>query len=506
MRAKPPVLNVSIADGEGSSCPFMFDADVQVGYRLHAEFFIVSTNAPGRRPDIKITVVLAPQHGDLWLESKKLWENSEFEMRHIDSGSFLYMLRNRTVQTEHDRFSLQFELGSTTTLLDVPVCIDPVPVPELVNVYSDNDSLRLRVPVNGIQVITKDLLQATDSRGGLFPGGLEYNIAIPPQYGRIVNRSKGEEGVHRFTQLDINSQHIAYIYNQPDSKEMDYFTFKLRNKYFTLAPVRVTVDLYHTNVSITNSGFTVTEGKHHAITTSEFFVSAPPGYSAYITIVTPPLHGDMLYGTQRMPLRQQVLTPSDLSSGLLTYAHDSSETVFDSFVFEVTANVTDPIMRNMYDGVVEHLGDFLGVVNITVNLVNDNAPDPHNTSDLIVWEGSNANINTSILAYRDKDINYNVSNLNYTVSLEQGNHCGYLYLVERPHVPVTTFLQADLEAGRLWYKHDRTKQCDHGLDYFLYSVSPIKLYSQIIAFLVYRTACLSYRYLTVDVSRPTSLR
>ena len=476
MRAQPPVLNVSIADGKESTCPFMFDAEEQLGYRLHPESFVVSTNAPGRRPDIQITVVLPPQYGYLHLESTRLRENSQFEMRRVDSGDFLYKLHNRTVQTNQDRFSLQFELGSTATILDGTICIDPVPVPELENVYGE-DSLRLHVPVNGIQVITKDLLQATDSRGGLFPGGLEYNIAIAPQYGRIVNRSRGEEEVQRFTQLDINSQHIAYIHNQPN-EDMDYFTFKLRNKYFMLPPVGVTVALYHTNLSVTNTGFTVTEGKRHFISTSEFFVSAPPGYSAYITIVTPPLHGNMLYGKQRMPLGQRVITPSDLSMGLISYAHDSSESVFDSFVFEVTANVTDPVMRNMYDGVMEYLGDFLGVVNISVNLINDNAPDPHNTSDLIVWEGSSANINTSILAYRDKDINYNVSNLNYTINvfLNPGGRCGHLYIEDRPRLPVTTFLQADLETGRLWYQHDRTRTCmPPGLEYFVYTVSSVML-------------------------------
>ena len=211
---------------------------------------------------------------------------------------------------------------------------------------------------------------------------------------------------------------------------------------------------------------------------SEFFVSAPPGYSTYITIVTPPLHGAMLYGKQQVPLGQTVLTPSDLTSGLLSYTHDSSESVFDSFVFEVTANVTDPVLRNMYDGVAEYLGDFLGVVNITISLINDNKPSPHNTSDLIVWEGNRANINTTTLAFVDKDINYNVSNLNFTINLEvnpQG-HCGYFYFEDRPQEPVTSFLQADLETGRLWYQHDITRRCmSPGLDYFLYTVSSIKL-------------------------------
>lgn len=476
MRAQPPTLNVSIADQEGNTCPFIFDAEEQLGYRLHPESFVVSTNAPGRRPDIKITVVVAPQYGYLHLESMRLMENSQFEMRRIDRGDFLYMLRNRTVQTNQDSFSLQFELGSTATMLDVPICIDPVPVPELENIYGE-DSLRLRVPVNGIQVITKDLLQATDSRGGLSPGGLEYNIAIPPQYGRIVNRSKGEEEVHRFSQLDVNSQHIAYIHEQPD-QDMDYFTFKLRNKYFTLSPIGVTVGLYHTNLSVTNTGFGIIEGQRHYIMASEFFVSAPPGYSAYITIVTPPLHGAMLYGKQQVPLGQTVLTPSDLTSGLLSYTHDSSESVFDSFVFEVTANVTDPVLRNMYDGVAEYLGDFLGVVNIMISLINDNAPSPHNTSDLIVWEGSRANINTTTLAFVDKDINYNVSNLNFTINLDVNpeGHCGYLYFEDRPQEPVTSFLQADLETGRLWYQHDITRRCmSPGLEYYLYTVSSIKL-------------------------------
>ena len=82
---------------------------------------------------------------------------------------------------------------------------------------------------------------------------LEYVITIGPQYGQVVNRTMGNHPVTSFTQLDVNNNHIAYIHQAENPTRRDFFTFKLKNLYFTLPPVRVEIENFLTSVKIVNT-------------------------------------------------------------------------------------------------------------------------------------------------------------------------------------------------------------------------------------------------------------
>ena len=479
MKAIPPTLNVSLSASGGISCPYFIDAVKQVGYRFQEDSFVIKTNDPERKPDILITVTELPSYGSLLVDARELRNGDRFEMRLVDEGAFYYKSTNRTAQIFRDGFTLNFELGSTTALVDVPICIDPVPKPLLTKPVNT-----LRVPVNGTVHISSGLLEATDTRGGLYLEDLEYVITIGPQYGQVVNRTMGNHPVTSFTQLDVNNNHIAYIHQAENPTRRDFFTFKLKNLYFTLPPVRVEIENFLTSVKIVNTGFSVPEGDSHVIMPDHFQVYTPPGFSAFITITELPLKGQLLFDSKRLDTRSLFITPSDITAGLLVYQHDDSEHRYDSFEFEVCSNVTDPITLNMYPNISEWEWSS-GVVNITIILRNDNRPVQWRKIDLNIWEGEEVVINGEVLAYHDEDLDDPDELLNYTLNSQLDfSRCGYLFFKEKPGVPVSTFLQADIFSGRLWYHHNRSSSCPYYstgyiVEHFLFDVSCIvypKLY------------------------------
>jgi hypothetical protein len=460
VRARPIFLNVSVGDA-GLSCPYVFDATEQVGYKFSSESFHITTDAPQRVLDVKVLVSRVPYHGRLILNTRVLSRDDEFDMRSVNSGDFKYdFSQDLTKQTYVDNFTLTFVLGSSSKLVFVPICINPVPVPKLI---TDPNSLKIRVPVNGVEHLTPNLLFSSDSRGGLFPERLIYDITIAPSLGSLVNISEGDKPIVKFTQADINKNHIAYVHKGIEQSSNDNFTFKLRNAFATLPPTQFLVDVYHTNLTVVKASFLVDEGSTHVITSEEFQIHSPPGYSVWITVITQPHHGVLLYGSQSLKkVGTRVITPRDIAKGLLSYKHDDSETSHDSFEFEVYPNITDHVARNTYAGIANHIRNYRGVVRINITLLNDNAPMYVYNNPLIrivVWEGGNVNINGSVLLFHDVDIGDDDSNLIYNVTSLLGIECGYFYLTTSPGIPIHTFRQSDVLVGNLWYRHVRSSGC-----------------------------------------------
>ena len=445
---------------DGIKCPFSFDATEQKGYKFSSQSFRVDTDSPRGTLEITVSVNRLPYHGRLVLDGTFLQRNQEFSMRSIHNSDVFYdFSQNLTLQTFVDNFTLNFVLGSSSLLVFVPICIIPVPVPRLI---TSIDSLKILVPLSGIKHITQRLLSATDSRGGLFPERLVYNVTIPPSVGKLVNISEGDRELVRFTQADVNNNHIAYLHKGTEESSNDVFTFKLRNSFVILPPVQFFIDVYRTNLTVIKAGFVLNEGSKHVITSDEFQIYPPPGYDVYIKILTPPHHGNLLYGkTVFEKIGSRVITPRDISLGLLAYEHDDSENSRDVFEFEVHANITDPVTRNIHSGVAGRIGNYRGEVIVNITLLNDNPPRARTNAiiHITIWEGEQVNINSSVLLYHDIDVGDD-DNLSYTVDNSTISECGYFFLKNRPSVPILVFKQRSIVSGMLWYQHNRSSYCN----------------------------------------------
>ena len=139
-------------------------------------------------------------------------------------------------------------------------------------------------------------------------------------------------------------------------------------------------------------------------------------------------------------------TQADIDAGLVTYDHDGSETVSDSFDFSVD------------DGAGTSTS---GTFNITVTPVNDEEVLATNTGTT-VNEASTGNVITTAML-ETTDVDNTAAQLIYTVTAATGN--GTLRLSGTALGVSDTFTQADIDAGLVTYDHDGSETVSDCFDF-----------------------------------------
>jgi hypothetical protein len=138
-----------------------------------------------------------------------------------------------------------------------------------------------------------------------------------------------------------------------------------------------------------------------------------------IQIVSGPAHGSLVVN----------------ADGTVDYVHDGSETTADSFTY---------MIRDAGGNVSNVATAFLAV-----NPVND-APTLAINAGATVAEGGSVALTASVLRAIDADST--PGQLVYTATVAPGN--GYLELTSNPGFAISSFTQADLDAGSIVYVHD----------------------------------------------------
>ena len=139
-------------------------------------------------------------------------------------------------------------------------------------------------------------------------------------------------------------------------------------------------------------------------------------------------------------------TQADINAGLVTYDHDGSETVSDSFDFSVD------------DGLGTSSS---GTFNITVTPVNDEEVLATNTGTT-VNEASSGNVITTAML-ETTDVDNTPAQLTYTVTTATAN--GTLRLSGTALGVSDTFTQADINAGLVTYDHDGSETVSDSFDF-----------------------------------------
>ena len=179
----------------------------------------------------------------------------------------------------------------------------------------------------------------------------------------------------------------------------------------------------------TNAGLTVAEGGSGVITTLDLEATDPDNPADQLTyaVSAGPAHGALLLNGNAAT----TFTQADINAGNVSYRNDGSESAADSFTFTVS------------DG---QLVTTSTTFSIFVTPVND-PPTVMTNAGLVVARGSSAVIGHAALDTADPD--NTSSQLVYTVSA--GPAHGTL---QSNGQDVTTFTQADLDAGRVSYLND----------------------------------------------------
>ncbi len=190
----------------------------------------------------------------------------------------------------------------------------------------------------------------------------------------------------------------------------------------------------------TNSGATFAEGSTGNTITSAMLNEGDPdddgaGLTYQITAVTS--NGTLRKNGTALVLNG-TFTQADINSGAITYDHDGSNTLSDSFGFRLADGGED--------GSTPASATFL----LTVTPVDDDAPTQTANAGSSLAEGGTAPITATDLAFIDTE--QPAINLTYTVTAGPAN--GQLELTSSAGVAVTSFTQDDINSGRLVYVHD----------------------------------------------------
>lgn len=311
-------------------------------------------------------------------------------------------------------------------------------------------TLELSVDEFALTTILKPQLRYTDQDSE--DRNLYYTITDPPSdtdpnnplpAGQIVLLENPDVAVSNFYQSQINHLKIGY---KPPSVELGItpriiqFVFAVEDENGNLVSgQRFNIILHPVDnkpPSVTNTGFTVSEGEQMVIDLSMLDADDTDTDNTLLqfNIKQVPNHGSiMIDGVPMKP--GQTFTLDDINRGSVTYSNNGDEQEGDSIELELT------------DGV--HVVPV--TIRINVRPVDDEAPTldlPPGTlgSFLEVPEQSSSLITNNILSASDPD----TEDLQLTFIVDRPPKDGVL---ENNGIPVSSFTQQDIVNGYIRYRH-----------------------------------------------------
>ncbi|XP_033644314.1 extracellular matrix protein FRAS1-like [Asterias rubens] len=393
-------------------------------------------------------------------------EMSSFTQSDIDNGYIQYVHDAREAAgTVVFKFTLSDPEGNG--LIDqsflITVLEDRVPPQVLAN-------HGLTLAEGTSKSITTDILSFTDVDS--IPGNLIYSISNGPTYGQLEFTDNPDAPITEFTQSDLASKTVKYVHTSETEATMDSFTFTVddgtnqitQTFYITLTPVDDSLPL------VTNFGMRVQEGVRKAIT--EFELKAQdmdtPADSIMFTIFQPPRHGT-IDEVRRGPTL--TFTMTDLYENRISYNHDGSNTLEDSFLFTVSDGTNALFM--VEQGTELSTTSAPQRFDITILPVDDGTPRIITNLGLSYLEYLDDTamgvITSKMLVTMDADTTDNL--LVYTITSEPEH--GILESTLSPGTPITVFTQEDINNGLIRYILNYGAEPELG-DRFVFDVADSK--------------------------------
>jgi hypothetical protein len=338
--------------------------------------------------------------------------------------------QNPSTATRTVQFVVTDGDGGTSNTVTKTVNVTAVDNPPVVTTNAG-----LTVAEGGTGVITSADLTATDPDNT--PAQLTFTVTTAPAHGMLL---MGGNAVTSFTQDDLNHNRVSYQHDDSETAS-DRFSFTVSDGTAITLPATFSITVTPNPPTLTaNAGLTLNQGSAAVITSADLAAADPDTTPADLTysVTTAPAHGSLLMGGTAVTS----FTQADINGGLVSYQHDNSETTSDSFVFTV--------------------GDALAATtpatfNIVVNLV-DQPPVVTTNAGLTLNQGATAVIPATDLKASDPD--NTPAELAFTVTTAPAH--GSLL---KGGNPVTTFTQADINNGLIFYRHDNSETTTDGFSF-----------------------------------------
>ncbi|XP_046312222.1 chondroitin sulfate proteoglycan 4-like isoform X3 [Marmota monax] len=313
----------------------------------------------------------------------------------------------------------------------------------------------LQVWVNSVTEVTRGELWAEDEDSS--PQDLMYWVT-PPSNGHLADKSFPGRSIQNFTQDQINKGQLVFVHSGAMSggfsfQVTDGLNFAPRQIFSVTARALVISLEVNRGLSIF-PGAAVKEGDKVLIDQSKLDASnllfklpesQRSSYEIWFQIISLPYHGTIMVGERNLTKGKPNFSQSLINKLRITYLHDDSETLADSFTFAVWSN-------EKHKSVTKPEADFIEeMFNITITPVNDQAPELKTKGlRLKVLQGSRLVVGPEVLKVEDLDSP--PDEIRYTIIRNPNN--GFLAMTYPPDTPVHQFTQADIDNSQVWFTQD----------------------------------------------------
>ncbi|XP_077984509.1 extracellular matrix protein 3-like [Glandiceps talaboti] len=202
-------------------------------------------------------------------------------------------------------------------------------------IFPDVINKGVELPEGGRIVLTTNLLSTTDLNS---PDELlTFTVTNTPVKGHLESTDHPGMPITSFSQLDLAGNKIYYVHTSDDEMKMDSFEFEATdgfNPVFRTFRISIS-DVDNKKPVVFFENLIVKEGSNKLITPFELRIDDrdSPDEVLQFTITQVPVHGNILRNYTAVVT---TFTMVDLNNNLISYQHDGSETLQDSFSFIVT--------------------------------------------------------------------------------------------------------------------------------------------------------------------------
>ncbi|XP_042907734.2 extracellular matrix protein 3 [Parasteatoda tepidariorum] len=193
----------------------------------------------------------------------------------------------------------------------------------------------VELPEGGKVLLDTDILSTTDLNSA--DELLMFTVTRAPTKGHLENTDFPGIPITSFTQLDLAGSKIYYVHTSDDEIKLDSFEFEVSDGYNSVyRTFRISIsEIDNKKPVVYMTAIRVKEGGRRLITPFELKAEDSDTSKDKIkfTLTQPPINGKLVRDGSGVVT---TFTMSDITSNLITYYHDGSETLEDSFSFVVS--------------------------------------------------------------------------------------------------------------------------------------------------------------------------
>ena len=400
---------------------------------IGAELLFTDTEQPATA--VAYTVTASPANGQLELTTDPGVSITSFTQDDIDNNRLVYVHDDSNTTSDSFNFDVDDGQGNSVTgqsfALTITAADDDPPV-----VVNNAGST---VAEGGTDTLIGAELLSTDTEQPAI--AVAYTVTTSPTNGQLELTTDPGVSITSFTQDDIDNNRLVYVHDDSNTTS-DSFNFdvddgqgnSVTGQSFALTITAVDDDA---PTQVTNTGSTIAEGGTDTIAAAElaFTDTEQPASAVSFTVTTSPANGQLELTTDP-GVSITSFTQDDIDNNRLVYVHDDSNTISDSFNFDVDDGQGNSVTGQSFA--------------LTITAVDDDAPSQVTNTGSTIAEGGTDTIAAAELAFTDTE--QPASAVSFTVTASPAN--GQLELTTDPGVSITSFTQDDIDNNRLVYVHD----------------------------------------------------